>query len=79
MIYLAHLHASTSCGQLDEDDFQNKLKTEEEKLRSLLPPEEREEGREAEEDDSPMAANDSSQQAGEVAKQMAIVQYLRVR
>ena len=78
-MYLAHLHASTSDGQLDEDDFQNKLKTEEEKLRSLLPPEEREEGREAEEGDSTTAASDSSQQAGDVAKQMAIVQYLRVR
>ena len=69
----------SSCGQLDEDDFRNKLKTEEEKLRSLLPPEEREEGGEAEEGDSTTAASDSSQQAGEVAKQMAIVQYLRVR
>ena len=68
-----------SGGQLDEEDFRNKLKTEEEKLRSLLPPEEREEGREVEEGDSTTAASDSSQQAGEVAKQMAIVQYLRVR
>ena len=66
-------------GQLDEEDFRNKLKTEEEKLRSLLPPEEREEGGEAEESDSTTTASDSSQQAGEVAKQMAIVQYLRVR
>ena len=72
-----HLHVSD--GQLDEEDFRNKLKTEEEKLRSLLPPEEREEGGEAEEGDSTTAASDSSQQAGDVAKQMAIVQYLRVR
>ena len=67
-----------SDGQLDEEDFRNKLKTEEAKLRSLLPPEEREEGAEAEESDSTTATGDSCNQAGEVAKQMAVVQYLRV-
>ena len=79
-MYILHIciHVYLSDHQLDEEDFRNKLKTEEAKLRSLLPPEEREEGREAEGGDSTMAASDSSNQAGEVAKQMAVVQYLRV-
>ena len=61
--------------QLDEDDFCTKLKAEEAKLKSLLPRDHEEEGEGGE---TTAAAGSGPEQAGEVAKQMAVVQYLRV-
>ena len=66
---------SLSLSQLDEDDFRTKLKAEEAKLKSLLPSDREEEGEGGE---TTAAADSSQERAGEVAKQMAVVQYLRV-
>jgi len=70
----AFLTGNPFAGKLDEDDFRTKLKAEEAKLKSLLPRDHEEEGEGGE---TTAAAGSSSEQAGEVAKQMAVVQYLR--
>ena len=65
--------------QLDEEEFQSKLTAEEARLRSLLPPESAEgEGEAAEGEEGGASGTQAQGQAEEVAKQMAVVQYLRV-
>ena len=64
--------------QLDEEEFQSKLTGEEAKLRFLLPPESAEREGEAASEEGGATDTQTPGQAEEVAKQMAVVQYLRV-
>lgn len=66
--------------QLDEGEFQTKLAEEEAKLKSLLPPESEATPTAQENTFTEMeTVGGSGEKAVEVAKQMAVVQYLRVR